>query len=66
MALQFLHMNDIPSSYTENKFLPYKFTDQIAELLYIVHMLKLQSHYDSFGKFYNLNVSIILGLLYST
>jgi len=32
---------------------------------YIVHMLKLQSHYASFEKFYNLNVWIVPASLYS-
>jgi len=32
---------------------------------YIVHMLKLQGHYASFDKFYNLNVWIVLASLYS-
>jgi len=32
---------------------------------YIIHMLKLQYHYVSFDKFYNLNVWIVLASLYS-
>ena len=32
---------------------------------YIVHMLKLQCHYASFDKSYDLNVWIVLALLYS-
>ena len=32
---------------------------------YVVHMLKLQGHCSSFDKFYNLNVWIVLALLYS-
>jgi len=32
---------------------------------YVVHVLKLQGHYASFGKFYNLNVWIVLASLYS-
>ena len=31
---------------------------------YVVHMLKLQCHYTSFGKFYNLNLWIFLASLY--
>jgi len=31
---------------------------------YVVNMLKLQCHYASFGKFYSLNVWIVLALLY--
>jgi len=33
--------------------------------LYIVHILKLQCHYASLDKFYNLNVWIVLASLYS-
>ena len=32
---------------------------------YVVHMLKLQYHYVSLGKFYKLNMWIVLALLYS-
>jgi len=32
---------------------------------YVIHMLKLQCHYASFDKFYNLNVWIVLASLYS-
>jgi len=32
---------------------------------YVVHMLKLQCHYASFDKFHNLNMWIVLALLYS-
>jgi len=32
---------------------------------YVVHMLKLQCHYASFDKFYNLNMWIVPALLYS-
>jgi len=31
---------------------------------YIAHMLKLQCHYASFDKFYNLNMWIVLASLY--
>jgi len=32
---------------------------------YVIHKLKLQGRYASFDKFYNLNMSIVLALLYS-
>jgi len=32
---------------------------------YIIHMLKLQCHYASFDKFYNLSMWIVPALLYS-
>jgi len=32
---------------------------------YVIHMLKVQGHYASFDKFYNLNVWIMLASLYS-
>jgi len=32
---------------------------------YVIHMLKLQCHYASLGKFYKLNVWIVPALLYS-
>ena len=36
-----------------------------ATARYVVYMLKLQGHYASFDKFYNLNVWIVLASLYS-
>jgi len=36
----------------------------IVTAWYVVHTLKLQGHYASFGKFYNLNVWIVPALLY--
>jgi len=32
---------------------------------YVIHMLKLHTHYVSFDKFYNLNMWIVLASLYS-
>jgi len=41
-----------------------KFVFSAATARYVVYMLKLQGHYASFDKFYNLNVWIVLASFY--